>query len=321
MRERGDDEMIQMEYPKLPLDGLTPEEKVVALKRQVDILTDNLQIVLNSIEDDIDGVLTIRSSGSDDESVEAGRLPYGYCQTAAGTAAKTVTVDPAVTSLYTGLTIAVKFQYANSVANPTLNVNGLGAKAIERYGTTSPSTSAASSWNANSVIVLTYDGTYWQMAGWLNTTYSGMSEAEYKAGTGTSSRLITPARLKGAIKYWSIESLGDYVVEEGTHNLWEYVKWNSGRIELWGKFTQTVTSYATNAWVIGHASLTNYPSGITNPIAVATCQKIGTGGGVICYDYERTDYWSGIANNFNGTIAQGESRAISWYVYVNARWK
>lgn len=109
--------------------------------------------------------------------------------------------------------------------------------------------------------------------------------------------------------------------ETGTHNLWKYVKWSDGRIELWGKFTQTVTSYATNAWVIGHASLTNYPSGITNPIAVATCQKIGTGGGVICYDYERTDYWSGIANNFNGTIAQGESRAISWYVYVNARWQ
>lgn len=109
--------------------------------------------------------------------------------------------------------------------------------------------------------------------------------------------------------------------ETGTHNLWKYVKWSDGRIELWGKFTQTVTSYATNAWVIGHASLTNYPSGITNPIAVATCQKIGTGGGVVCYDYERTDYWSGIANNFNGTIAQGESRAISWYVYVNARWK
>ena len=56
MCERGDDEMIQMEYPKLPLDGLTPEEQVKALKRQVDILTDNLQIVLNSIEDDVGNV-------------------------------------------------------------------------------------------------------------------------------------------------------------------------------------------------------------------------------------------------------------------------
>lgn len=44
--------MIQMEYPKLPLEGLTPEAQIRALKRQVDILTDNLQIVLNSIEND-----------------------------------------------------------------------------------------------------------------------------------------------------------------------------------------------------------------------------------------------------------------------------
>ena len=122
--------------------------------------------------------------------------------------------------------------------------------------------------------------------------------------------------------YITSEDVPDnFVVETGTHNLWEYVKWSDGRIELWGKFEQTVTSYATNSWVIGHASLTNYPSGITNPIAVATCQKIGTGGGVICYDYERTDYWSGIANNFLGTISAGESRTISWYVYVNAKWK
>ena len=48
--------MIQMEYPKLPLDGLTPEEQTMALKRQVDILTDNLQIVLNSIEADIEDI-------------------------------------------------------------------------------------------------------------------------------------------------------------------------------------------------------------------------------------------------------------------------
>lgn len=313
--------MIQMEYPKLPLGGLTPEEKVVALKRQVDILTDNLQIVLNSIEADIDGVLTIGSSASGDEDVDAGRLPYGYCQTAAGTAAKTVTVTPAVTSLYTGLTIAVKFQYANSVANPTLNVNGLGAKAIKRYGTTAPSTSAASSWNANSVIVLTYDGTYWQLADWNNTTYSGMTDAEYKAGTSTTNKLITPARLKGAIQYWCIESLADHVVEQGTANGWRYTKWDSGRVELWGFFSQSVTAYATNCFVIGDSSVTAYPFTITEPRAVVTGQKIGTGGCVVDYDYARTDYWAGIAHGTVNSWAQGSTQTITWTCYVNARWK
>lgn len=126
-------------------------------------------------------------------------VPYGYCTTAAGTVAKTVTVSPTVTELTTGLIIAVKFQYTNTGANPTLNVNELGAKAIKRYGTTAAGTSAAANWNANSVVILVYDGTYWQLADWNNTTYSGMSDAEYQAGTGTNNRLITPARLKAAI--------------------------------------------------------------------------------------------------------------------------
>ena len=142
----------------------------------------------------------ITSSISD----EAGKMiPYGYCTTASKTVAKEVTVSPAVTELETGLTIAVKFEYANGVANPTLNVNGTGAKAIKRYGTTAPSTSASSSWNANEVRILVYDGTYWQTADWLNTTYSSMSVAEYEAGTATTARLITPQRLKDAIEHWA----------------------------------------------------------------------------------------------------------------------
>lgn len=137
-------------------------------------------------------------------SAEAGKMiPYGYCSTASKTVAKTVTVSPAVTELETGLTVAVKFEYANGIANPTLNVNGTGAKAIKRYDTTAPSTSASSSWNANEVRILVYDGTYWQTADWLNTTYSSMTDAEYKAGTATTARLITPARLKSAIEHWS----------------------------------------------------------------------------------------------------------------------
>lgn len=128
-------------------------------------------------------------------------IPYGYCTTAAATAAKTVTVSPSVASLETGLTVAVKFKYANTESNPTLNVNSLGAVAIKRYGTTAAGTSAASNWNANSVVMLIYDGTYWMLTDFNNTTYSGMTDAEYQAGTGTSNRLITPARLKAAILY------------------------------------------------------------------------------------------------------------------------
>ena len=129
-------------------------------------------------------------------------MRYGVCSTGGNVVAKTVTVSPPITGLTTGMLVLVKFDNANTSTNPTLDVNGTGAKAIKRYGTTAPSTSASSSWNAGSVCALVYDGTYWQMVGWLNTTYSSMTQAEIEAGTGTTARIITPARLKYAIDYW-----------------------------------------------------------------------------------------------------------------------
>lgn len=141
------------------------------------------------------------------------RQKYGVCSTAKGTAAKTVTIN-GITELYEGLFIFVKFNNNNTAASPTLQVNSLDAKAIMRYGTTAPSTSAASSWNAGSVVLLIYDGTYWQMEEWNNTTYSSMTEAEITAGTGTTARIITPTRLKLAIETWSPQEEDDENVIE-----------------------------------------------------------------------------------------------------------
>lgn len=102
---------------------------------------------------------------------------YGTCETAVNTAAKIVKLVDTNTnafSVITGMLLAVKFTNTNSVANPTLTLqtNGgtelLAAKNIYRYGSTAPSTSVATSWQAGSVILLVYDGSAWQMCGWLN---------------------------------------------------------------------------------------------------------------------------------------------------------
>lgn len=134
---------------------------------------------------------------------------FGTCSTAAGTAAKTVTIS-GINELTVGLTIMVKFTNANSKASPTLKVNDLDAKPIMRYGTTAPGTSAASSWNAGSVVIMVYDGTYWQICNFLNSTYtlpSSMTESEMEAGTATTARIITAARLKAAVQYHSADLL------------------------------------------------------------------------------------------------------------------
>lgn len=125
---------------------------------------------------------------------------YCTCGTAAGTAAKVAYVqgDSAATfALITGITIHVKFTYANSASSPTLNVNGTGAKAIKRYGTTAAGTSTSNSWAAGAVVSLTYDGTYWIMNYDSNSTYSnaslGQGYATQSNNTTTAATAITAA--------------------------------------------------------------------------------------------------------------------------------
>ena len=100
-----------------------------------------------------------------------GSTAYGYCETAAATAAKVVDMTGFV--LVEGATIFVKFKERNNAANPTLNVNGTGAKPIYRYGTTRPSTSdAVNGWYAGAVLAFTYDGTGWVEHYWYNNQYN-----------------------------------------------------------------------------------------------------------------------------------------------------
>ena len=81
---------------------------------------------------------------------------YGTCSTAAGTAAKVASVSGF--SLYSGVTVAIRFSNANTAASPTLNVSSTGAKAVYTNGV------RYAYWTAGATVVLTYDGTNWQVA-------------------------------------------------------------------------------------------------------------------------------------------------------------
>lgn len=80
--------------------------------------------------------------------IDGSKNNYGTCSTAAATAAKVATLTNSGADnfdLSTGVTIHIKFTYSNTATSPTLNVNGTGAKAIMRYGTTAVSTTAKTS--------------------------------------------------------------------------------------------------------------------------------------------------------------------------------
>lgn len=90
-------------------------------------------------------------------------LPYGTCNTAAGTVVKTVDVDNF--ALQTGARVLVKFTVTNTVASPQLNVESTGAKLIYYKGSTIPTSYLA----ANRTYEFVYNGTQWDLIGDVNT--------------------------------------------------------------------------------------------------------------------------------------------------------
>lgn len=110
---------------------------------------------------------------------------FATCSTGADTAAKVATIqDSASFTLITGITINVKFTYANTTSAPTLNVNSTGALTII----------GAKRWDAGSVVSFTYDGTNWIQ------TDVGAELFECTIGTTTYAQ-ITSALSAGQIPY------------------------------------------------------------------------------------------------------------------------
>lgn len=94
-------------------------------------------------------------------------IAYGTCSTIAGTAAKVVTITGNTQwKLEPGATIVVKFSYTNTASNPTLNVNGTGAKRIW-YNTALLGTSSLNRGGyASRYITYVYDGTQYVFQSW-----------------------------------------------------------------------------------------------------------------------------------------------------------
>jgi hypothetical protein len=97
---------------------------------------------------------------------------FGTCSTAASTAAKTVAVTGF--SLVTGAEVTVTFTVTNTAANPTLNVNGTGAKPVYYRN----AAIGAGYLEANRTYKFVYDGTQYELVGDLNvgTTYAVVSK-------------------------------------------------------------------------------------------------------------------------------------------------
>ena len=205
-----------------------------------------------------------------------GSTAYGYCQTAAGTKAKVV--DMTGFTLNTGATIHVKFQYTNTATNPTLNVNSTGAKNMYRYGTTIVGSTTDLSWDAGSVVTLTYDGTGWVMDSFkvpnANTTYT--------FANGTNGFTVTPSG--GSAQTVTVTpSITNNVTGSGTSG--SIAKFDGTNTITDGPaFGSDTTKYLRNdgEWVV--------PPDTTYTAATATPSMDGTGAVGSSVKYAREDH-------------------------------
>lgn len=98
---------------------------------------------------------------------------YCTCSTAADTVEKAATVSNSGTfTLTTGAVVFVNFSYANTAANPTLNVNSTGAKSIYAYGTQGYTQTIT--WPLGAIVAFIYNGSRWVIMG-INTTSAAQS--------------------------------------------------------------------------------------------------------------------------------------------------
>lgn len=85
------------------------------------------------------------------------RMLMATCDTDAATAAKAATLASGSLELRAGASVTVVFSHANTADVPTLDVGGTGARPLRTNG------SASAYWADGQAVVLTYDGTYWQV--------------------------------------------------------------------------------------------------------------------------------------------------------------
>lgn len=121
------------------------------------------------------------------------------CSTAAGTGAKTVTIEDF--ELVAGVSLFVKFANANTASTVTLNVSGTGAKpVVDKTGASISSTNSAL---LTGTCLFIYDGTSYVLTACVanSTTFGSVKLSDTRSQSGASAGIAaTPKMVDDAIK-------------------------------------------------------------------------------------------------------------------------
>lgn len=143
-----------------------------------------------------------------------------------------LTLNPPLTAYTTGMMLAVRF-HTSGYTGATLNINGLGSKAIYAMGNTYLTAMSAG------VHLLLYDGTYWRLMDSFLSIYGGAVSGNITPTSGNVLNLGSSTARWNTVYTNNLQingsSMPDFVTEQGTSGIWSYRKWKSGIKECWGR--------------------------------------------------------------------------------------
>ncbi len=240
---------------------------------------------------------------------DANRTNYTTCSTAAATQAKVCTC--AGFSLVTGAEITVKFTVTNTVANPTLNVNSTGAKAIFYRGVAI----AAGYLAANRTYTFRFNGTQYELVGDLdtNTTYSTASQSANGLMSAADKKKLDGIAT-GANKYTYTHptTAGNKHIPAGGA-AGQILRWSAAGTAVWGADNNTTYSVATTR-ANGLMSTTDKSRLDKNYVAASS---FGTNSGYVKYSNGLLIQWGLIPHGRGETIVSILSyKTISAFVVL-----
>ena len=222
---------------------------------------------------------------------------YGTCSTEAGTAAKVVSL-PNFT-LTTGSRVVVKFTVTNTAANPTLNVNNTGAKAVYYRN----AAISAGYLSANRTIEFVYNGTQYEAIGDFDTNTT------YGVASTSSNGLMSTAMVSklneisnNANNYSHPTTPGNKHIPSGGSS-GQILRWSADGTAVWGNDNNTTYGQA-NSSTLGLVKIGFPESGKNYPVELN-----GSGQMFVNVPWTDTNTTYGVVggNGSTGLIKNGSS--------------
>lgn len=121
--------------------------------------------------------------------------------------------------------------------------------------------------------------------------------------------------------YMTEGAIADYVVEQGTSDIWTYRKWNSGIAECWGYWTTTSTfpNAYNGAYESANSLKKNLPSGLFTEVAPLFSGVALTSNGA--WIENPRAYTTEVSTYVLNVVKQTSAINVSIYAKVTGKWK